>query len=192
MNPKKYTINDIPEEIIDPEKQNPTLGQESPAVKPKLDDTLPSILNLSSEMSSMRKSKNDSFCIMENSKLNKNILPPNLSSNNKSTKFVSGHSKALSNEVFGNLKILNFLNHPQEKENNHRDDDNDSSYYNYGSELNFEGGIENLWGDKDEDIKNKLFIEDEIKNEKDIEEEEHEGLNILNMLQKAKRKNNGK
>ena len=191
MNPKKYTINDIPEEIIDQEKQDPTLGQKSPAIKPKLDDTLPSILNLSSEMSSMRKSKNDSFCIMENSKLNKNILPPNLSSINKSTKFVSGHCKALSNEMFGSLKILNFLNHTQEKENNHKDDD-DSSYYNYGSELNFEGGIENLWGDKDEDIKKKLFIEDEIKNEKDIEEEEHEGLNILKMLQKAKGKNNGK
>ena len=192
MNSKKYTINDIPEEITDPEKKNPTLGQESPAVKPKLDDTLPSILNLSSEVSSMRKSKNESFYIMENTKLNKNILPPNLSSLNKSSKLVSGHSKALSNEVFNNLKILNFINHTQEKENNHRDDDDDSSYYNCGSELNFEGGIENLWGDKDEDIKNKLFIEDEIKNEKDIEEEEHEGLNILNMLQKAKGKNNGK
>jgi hypothetical protein len=192
MNSKKYTINDIPEEITDPEKKNPTLGQESPAVKPKLDDTLPSILNLSSEVSSMRKSKNESFYIMENTKFNKNIFPPNLSSLNKSSKLVSGHSKALSNEVFNNLKILNFINHTQEKENNHRDDDDDSSYYNCGSELNFEGGIENLWGDKDDDFKKKLFIEDEIKNEKDIEEEEHEGLNILNMLQKAKGKNNAK
>lgn len=192
MNPKKYTINDIPEEINDLENKNPTLGQESPAVKPKLDDTLPSILNLSSEMSSMRKSKNDSFCIVESTKGTKNILPPNLSSLNKSNHFVPGHAKALSNEVFSNLKILNFINHTQEKENNHRDDDDDSSYYNYGSELNFEGGIENLWGEKDDDIKKKLFIEDEIKNEKDIEEEEHEGLNILNMLQKAKGKNNAK
>ncbi len=192
MNPKKYTINDIPEEINDLENKNPILGQESPAVKPKLDDTLPSILNLSSEMSSMRKSKNDSFCILENTKGTKNILPPNLSSLNKSNHFVPGHTKALSNEVFSNLKILNFINHTQEKENNHRDDDDDSSYYNCGSELNFEGGIENLWGEKDDDIKKKLFIEDEIKNEKDIEEEEHEGLNILNMLQKAKEKNNAK
>ena len=192
MNPKKYTINDIPEEILDPENKNPTLGQQSPTVKPKLDDTLPSILNLSSEMSSMRKSKNDSFCIVESTKGSKNIFPPNLASLNKSSHFAPGHSKALSNEVFSNLKILNFINHTQEKEKNHRDDDDDSSYYNYGSELNFEGGIENLWGDNDEDIKKKLFIDDEIKNEKDIEEEEHEGLNILNMLQKAKGKNNAK
>ena len=192
MNSRKYTINDIPEEVIDPEGKNPTLGQESPTVKPKLDDTLPSILNLSSEMSSMRKSKNDSFCIMENGKFSKNILPPNLSSLNKSSHFVPGHNKALSNDVFNNQKILNFLNHTHGKENNNRDDDDDSSYYNYGSELNFEGGIENLWTDRDEDITKKLFIEDEIKKEKDIEEEEHEGLNILNMLQKAKGKNNAK
>jgi hypothetical protein len=192
MNSRKYTINDIPEEIIDPENKNPALGQESPAVKPKLDDTLPSILNLSSEMSSMRKSKNDSYCIMENIKLNKNILPPNLSSLNKSSHFAPGHMKALSNEVFTNQKMLNFLNHTQGKENNHRDDEDDSSYYNYGSELNFEGGIENLWGENEEDIKKKLFIGDEIKNVKDTEEDEHEGLNILNMLQKAKEKNNGK
>ena len=172
MNSKKYTINDIPEEIIDSENKNPTLGQQSPTVKPKLDDTLPSILNLSSEMSSMRRSKNDSFCIMENTKLNKNILPPNLSSLDKNSHFVPGHNKALSNEVFSNMKILNFLNHTQEKENNHRDDEDDSSYYNCGSELNFEGGIENLWGDKDEDIKKKLFIEDEIKmNEERIKRE---------------------
>ena len=57
MNPKKYTINDIPEEINDLENKNPILGQESPAVKPKLDDTLPSILNLSSEHSFQKPSK---------------------------------------------------------------------------------------------------------------------------------------
>jgi len=192
MNSKNYIFDDIPEEL-DSNQINPFIGQKSPIIKPKLDDTIPSLLNLS-EMSSLQKSnKNDSFNInhIDDFKINKNYFKLNtvIPLFNNNPNFNKTHIKAYSNENFTNPQIFNFLNiHEGEKSNKDEEDDN-SSYYEGG--LNFDGII-NIWGDnnKEENDKKKILIEDENGNENEIEEDFHEGFNILNMLQKGKNKNN--
>ena len=186
MSKKKYIFDYIPEET-DQNQIDPIIGQKSPVIRPKLDDTIPSILNLSSEMSSMQKnSKDDSFNFKLNKNLNKaNSLVPLF--NQKST-FVKGHYKSFSNEVFTNPNFFNMKE--KEKANTNNEDDDNSSYY--GGELNFDGVI-NFWGgdhnEENEDIKKGLLIENENEIENKIQiEEDNEGLNILNMLQKGKAK----
>ena len=186
MSKKKYIFDDIPEEM-DQNQIDPVIGQKSPVIRPKLDDTIPSILNLSSEMSSLqRASKDDSF----NFKINKNYLKANTIESlfNKNAIFVKGHYKSLSNEV---LTKPNFLN-MKEKEKNKKDNEDDDNSSYYGGELNFDGVI-NFWGgdhnEENEDIKKGLLIENENEIENKIQiEEDNEGLNILNMLQKGKAK----
>ena len=192
---KRYNFDDIPEELLESNQINPIIGQKSPVVKPKLDDTIPSILNLSSEVSSYQKeSKNDSF-YLDNFTLKKNYIKSNsiMSVFKGNNDFNKSHYKANSNEIYTNPKIFNFLGNTQDsdKNNKHEDDDDNSSYY--GGELNFDGVV-NYWGgdsnkDENEEIKKKLFLEDENGNEKEKEEDITEGFNILNMLQKGKIKN---
>ena len=158
MNKKKYIFDYIPEEM-DQNQIDPVIGQKSPVIRPKLDDTIPSILNLSSEMSSLqRASKDDSF----NFKINKNYLKANTIEPlfNKNSIFVKGHYKSLSNEV---LTKPNFLNMKEKTNNKDNEDDDNSSYY--GGELNFDGVI-NFGGgnnnkEENEDIKKGLLIENE-------------------------------
>ena len=188
MSKKKYIFDYIPEET-DQNQIDPIIGQKSPVIRPKLDDTIPSILNLSSEMSSMQKnSKDDSFNFKLNKNLNKaNSLVPLF--NQKST-FVKGHYKSFSNEVFTNPNFFNMKE--KEKANTNNEDDDNSSYY--GGELNFDGVINFCGGDnnkeENEDIKKGLLIENEkeIENKIEIEDDINEGFNILNMLQKGKPK----
>ena len=190
MSKKKYIFDYIPEEI-DQNQIDPIIGQKSPVIRPKLDDTIPSILNLSSEMSSFQKtSKDDSFHFQ----INKNFFKANTFIplfNQKST-FVKGHYKSFSNEVFTKPNFLNIKG--KEKNNKDKEDDDDSSYY--GGELNFDGVI-NFWGgdnnkEENEGVKKGLLIENENENEIEkkieIEDDINEGFNILNMLQKGKPK----
>ena len=189
MNSKNYIFDDIPEEL-DSNQINPFIGQKSPIIKPKLDDTIPSLLNLS-EMSSLQKaSKNDSFNInhTDDFKINKNYSKLNtvIPLFNNNTNFIKTHNKAFSNEIFSNPKIFNFLGNIHENEKSYKDEEDDNSSY-YEGGINFEGII-NFWGDnnKEENNKKKVLIEDENGNENEIEEDLHDGFNILNMLQKGK------
>lgn len=192
---KGYNFDDIPEELLESNQINPIIGQKSPVLKPKLDDTIPSILNLSSEISGYQKgSKNNSF-YLDNSTLKKNYINSKsiISLYKGNNNFNKSHYKAYSNEIFANPKILNFLGNTQDsdKNNKHEDDDDNSSYYD--GELNFDEVV-NFWGgdinkDENQEIKKKLFLEDENGNEKENEEDITEGFNILNMLQKGKIKN---
>ena len=189
MNSKNYIFDDIPEEL-DSNQINPFIGQKSPIIKPKLDDTIPSLLNLS-EMSSLQKiSKNDSFNInhIDDFKINKNYSKLNtvIPLFNNNTNFIKTHNKANSNEIFSNPKIFNFLGNIHENEKSYKDEEDDNSSY-YEGGLNFDGII-NFWGDnnKEENNKKKVLIEDENGNENEIEEDLHDGFNILNMLQKGK------
>jgi len=192
MNSKKYIFDNIPEEI-DSNQIDPIIGQKSPVIRPKLDDTIPSLLNLSSEMSSMQKTYKDDSFNMTN--FNKNYLKSNTIIpifNNPKSKFIKSHYKSFSNEVFTNPKIFNVQE--KEKNNKNNEEDDDSSYY--GGELNFDGVI-NFWGDnnkeENEDGKKGLLIENEAgienKIENVIEEDINEGYNILNMLKKEKMQN---
>ena len=189
MNSKNYIFDDIPEEL-DSNQINPFIGQKSPIIKPKLDDTIPSLLNLS-EMSSLQKaSKNDSFNInhTDDFKINKNYSKLNtvIPLFNNNTNFIKTHNKAFSNEIFSNPKIFNFLGNIHENEKSYKDEEDDNSSY-YEGGINFDGII-NFWGDnnKEENNKKKVLIEDENGNENEIEEDLHDGFNILNMLQKGK------
>ena len=192
MNSKKYIFDNIPEEI-DSNQIDPIIGQKSPIIRPKLDDTIPSLLNLSSEMSSMQKTyKDDSFNMtnFNNNYFKSNTIIPIF--NNPKSKFIKSHYKSFSNEVFTNPKIFNVQE--KEKNNKNNEEDDDSSYY--GGELNFDGVI-NFWGDnnkeENEDGKKGLLIENEAgienKIENVIEEDINEGYNILNMLKKEKMQN---
>ena len=195
MNSKKYIFNGIQEEI-DLNEINPINGQKSPIIKPKLDDTLPSILNLSSEMStSLRKqSKNESFHI-DDFKINNNLLKfNNFFQFNSNSNFIKSHYKAYSNEVFGNPNTFNFLN-MKETEKNIKDEEEDNSSY-YEGAIHFDEVI-NFWEDNNkeeneedqekEENKKKVIIDYEDQNENQIEEDINEGFDILNMLQKGKK-----
>ena len=192
MNSKNYIFDDIPEEI-DSNHIDPLIGQKTPVIKPKLDDTIPSILNLSSEASFQKRNKNSSFHI-DNSKVNKNYVKYNsiIPIMHNNSNFNKIHCKALSNEVFTNPKVFNFLGSTQETEKSHKDEDDDNSSYYEG--MNFDGII-NFWNDniheENEENNKKVIIDDENGNihENEIEEDINEGFNILNMLQKGKNKN---
>ena len=197
MSSKNYISNDIPEEI-DSKEINPINGQKSPIIKPKLDDTLPSILNLSSEMSTSlrRPSKNDSFHI-DDFKINNNLFKFKsfIPLYNNNSTFIKCHCKASSNEIFTNPNIFNFLNIKESEKNKKDEEDDNSSYYEGG--LQFDDVI-NFWGDNnkeqneenDENEKNKkkVIIDYEDGNENE-QEDINEGFDILNMLQKGKKKN---
>ena len=164
-----------------------SIGQQSPKIKPKLDDTIPSILNLSSDISTSKKtSKDDSYNF--DSSIGKNFSSNKIISLfSKNSIFIPKHCKAFSNEVFGFTKRFNFYGKNFEEEKN-KEDSNDNFDYNYGNELNF--GIRNFCEEKSqteiEEVKKIILVE----NMNDVEDdEENEGLNILNMLRKSKNKN---
>ena len=177
--------NDSEEEYISNISQS--IGQQSPRIKPKLDDTIPSILNLSSDISTSKKtSKDDSYNF--DSSIGKNFSSNKIISLfTKNSIFIPKHCKAFSNEVFGFTKRFNFNGKNLEEEKN-TEDSNDNFDYNYGNELNF--GIRNFCEEKSqteiEEVKKIILVE----NMNDVEDdEENEGLNILNMLRKSKNKN---
>ena len=158
-----------------------SIGQQSPRIKPKLDDTIPSILNLSSDISTSKKtSKDDSYNF--DSSIGKNFSSNKIISLfTKNSIFIPKHCKAFSNEVFGFTKRFNFYGKNLEEEKN-TEDSNDNFDYNYGNELNF--GIRNHT--EIEELKKIILVE----NMNDVEnDEENEGLDILNMLRKSKNKN---
>lgn len=194
MKTTNIIYDEEPDKAIDIFKINTMIGQESPVIKAKLDNTNPSILNLS-QNSSFKKEHNKmcSLNIENMEEFKKDFHPPNkvvsLFSNHNN--FMPGHCKSFSNEIFSNPKIMNF--HGKNKENeklNDEFDDNDDSSYNYDGEINFEGGYINFNENEDEQnngIKN-ICIENLINNDiKNIEEdnyEDDEGYNILYMLKK--------
>ena len=121
---REYNFDDISEELLD---FNPIVGQQSPIIRTKLDDTIPSILNLSSEMSSHYKGTiNESFNL-DNIKKN-NTKSNSIISLLNNHNFIKSHYKAYSNELLKNSNIFNFINQDNDKINNHEDEDNNSSY----------------------------------------------------------------
>lgn len=187
MNSKNYIIEDIPEEI-DNIQINPIIGEKSPIIKPKLDDTLPSILNLSSEKPSFQKSRKISYNNEEfkyyNGCVKSNSIIPMININQN---FNKTHCKSNSNEVFLNPSFIKFLESTQETEKNHKKvEDDDSSYYSGEFKIN---EVVNFWNEshneKNEFIKKKLFVDNEDGNQNEYEEE---GLFILNMLKKGNSK----
>ena len=199
MKTTNIIYDEAPDKTIDLFQINAVIGQESPVIKAKLDTTNPSILNLS-QNSSFKKEHNKmcSFNIGNMEEFKKDFHPPNkvisLFSNNN--KFIPGHCKSFSNEIFSNPNLINF--HGKNKENEKFNDefiDNDESSYNKDGEINFEGGYINFNenGNEDEDEQNNgiknIYIENLINNDiKNIEEDDHEdndeGYNILYMLKK--------
>ena len=176
MNSKNYSE----EEYISNISQS--IGQQSPKIKPKLDDTIPSILNLSSDISTSKKKKSKDDSYNFDSSIGKNFSSNKIISLfSKNSIFIPKHCKAFSNEVFGFTKRFNFYGKNLEEEKN-TEDSNDNFDYNYGNELNF--GIRNQT--EIEEVK-KIIL---VKNMNDVEDdEENEGLDILNMLRKSKNKN---
>lgn len=177
-----------PREVDDPIDVKESLGLKTPKVKPKLDDTIPSLLNLYSDMSSSKNTyKNDSFKI-DKLRLKNNAIP---SLFNKPNNFIKGHLKAFSNENFSFPKFFNFLGTNQEDEKlNEEDEEND----NFKNELNLEGGYFDFGGDdnnddENEDFKKNIFIDNYEKINKKEDEDENEEYLILNFLQKKKNKN---
>ena len=144
MKTTKIIYDEAPDKAIDLFKINTMIGQESPVIKAKLDNTNPSILNLS-QNDSFKKQHNKmcSLNIENMEEFKKDFHHPNkvvsLFSNNNT--FIPGHCKSFSNEIFSNPKLINF--HGKNKENEKFNDefyDNDDSSYNYDGEINFEGG----------------------------------------------------
>ena len=193
MKTTNIIYDEPPDQTIDLFNINATIGQESPVIKAKLDNTNPSILNLS-QNSSFKKEHNKmcSFNIGNMEEFKKDFHPPNkvvsLFSNNNT--FNPGHCKSLSNEIFSNPNLINF--HEKNKENEKFNDDDESSY-NYDGEINFEGGYINFNENENEDERNNeiknIYIDNLINNDiKNIEEDDHEdndeGYNILYMLKK--------
>ena len=197
MKTTKIIYDEAPDKAIDLFKINTMIGQESPVIKAKLDNTNPSILNLS-QNASFKKQHNKmcSFNLENMEEFKKDFHHPNkvvsLFSNNNT--FIPGHCKSFSNEIFSNPKLINF--HGKNKENEKFNDeyyDNDDSSYNYDGEINFEGGHINFneKGNEDEqnnELKN-ICIENLINYDiKKIEDDDHEdndeGYNILYMLKK--------
>ena len=197
MKTTNIIYDEAPNKEIDLFKINAMIGQESPVIKAKLDDTNPSILNLS-QNSSFKKEHNKmcSFNIGNMEEFKKDFHPPNkvvsLFSNNNT--FMPGHCKSFSNEIFSNPNIKNFQGNNKENEKlNDEFYDNDDSSYNYDGEINFEGGYINFNENENEDEQNNgiknICIENLINNDiKKIEEDDHdendEGYNILHMLKK--------
>jgi hypothetical protein len=197
MKTTKIIYDEAPDKAIDLFKINTMIGQESPVIKAKLDNTNPSILNLS-QNASFKKQHNKmcSLNIENMEEFKKDFHHPNkvvsLFSNNNT--FIPGHCKSFSNEIFSNPKLINF--HGKNKENEKFNDeyyDNDDSSYNYDGEINFEGGHINFNEKGNEDEQNNglknICIENLInydiqKIEDDDHEDNDEGYNILYMLKK--------
>ena len=197
MKTTKIIYDEAPDKAIDLFKINTMIGQESPIIKAKLDNTNPSILNLS-QNASFKKQHNKmcSLNIENMEEFKKDFHHPNkvvsLFSNNNT--FIPGHCKSFSNEIFSNPKLINF--HGKNKENEKFNDeyyDNDDSSYNYDGEINFEGGHINFNEKGNEDEQNNglknICIENLInydiqKIEDDDHEDNDEGYNILYMLKK--------
>ena len=181
-------MEDIPEEAYS-NQIIPIIDPKAPIIRPKLDETIPSILNLSSEKSSYQKSRkasynNDEYKYYNNSVKKNNVIPLF----NFNPNFIKTHYKANSNEVFSNPKIFNFLGSTQETEKINKDgEDDDSSYYCEEFNIN---EVVNYWDENfkenNEDIKKKLFIDFGNENHNEFNDE---GLNILNMLKNRKAKN---
>jgi len=197
MKATNIIYDEVPDKTIDIFKINAMIGQESPIIKAKLDNTNPSILNLS-QNSSFKKEHNKmcSLNIENMEEFKKDFHPPNkvISLFSHNNTFMPCHCKSFSNEIILNPKIMNF--HGSNKENEKLNDefyDNDDSSYNYEGEINFEGGYINFNENLNEDEQNNgiknICIENLINNDiKNIEENDHEdndeGYNILYMLKK--------
>jgi hypothetical protein len=197
MKTTKIIYDEAPDKAIDLFKIHTMIGQESPVIKAKLDNTNPSILNLS-QNASFKKQHNKmcSLNIENMEEFKKDFHHPNkvvsLFSNNNT--FIPGHCKSFSNEIFSNPKLINF--HGKNKENEKFNDeyyDNDDSSYNYDGEINFEGGHINFNEKGNEDEQNNglknICIENLInydiqKIEDDDHEDNDEGYNILYKLKK--------
>ena len=190
MNFVSNILVESPREVDNPIDVKESIGLQTPKVEPKLDDTIPSLLNLYSDMSNYKNTyKNDSFKI-DKLRLKNNAIP---SLFKKPTIFVKGHLKAFSNENFSSPKFFNFLGANQEDEKlNDEDEENDN--FNIKNELNLEGDYFDFDGDdnnndENEDFKKNIFIDNYEKINKKEDEDENEEYFILNFLQKRKNKN---
>ena len=160
---------------ISEEMADSFIGQKSPEIKPKLNDTNPSLLNLSSGIFSKRTCEKDSF---DSDKNGKNFISSNnLISFNKSSFFVSGHFKSSSNEVYKLPKIY-FSENEENEKNNIEENSNNNLNYNFENEfINF--GQNNV---KEEE---KIIFCENIN--ETSEEDDDEGLYILSMLRKGRK-----
>ena len=160
---------------ISEEMADSFIGQKSPEIKPKLNDTNPSLLNLSSGIFSKRTCEKDSF---DSDKNGKNFISSNnLISFNKSSFFVSGHFKSSSNEVYKLPKIY-FSENEENEKNDIEENSNNNLNYNFENEfINF--GQNNV--NEEEKI---IFCENIYETS---EEDDDEGLYILSMLRKGRK-----
>ena len=160
----------ISEEMVDS-----FIGQKSPEIKPKLNDTNPSLLNLSSGIFSKKTCEKDSF---DSDKNGKNFISSNnLISFNKSSFFVSGHFKSSSNEVYKLPKIY-FSENEENEKNNIEENSNNNLNYNFENEfINF--------GQNNVNEEEKIIFCENIN--ETSEEDDDEGLYILSMLRKGRK-----
>ena len=160
---------------ISEEMADSFIGQKSPEIKPKLNDTNPSLLNLSSGIFSKKTCEKDSF---DSDKNGKNFISSNnLISFNKSSFFVSGHFKSSSNEVYKLPKIY-FSENEENEKNDIEENSNNNLNYNFENEfINF--GQNNV---KEEE---KIIFCENIN--ETSEEDDDEGLYILSMLRKGRK-----
>ncbi len=192
MNSQSYVLDEIPIEVEKSFDNKKSVGLQTPKIEPKLDDTIPSLLNLYSEISKYKKTyKNDSFNL-DNLKFNDKAYPLNniISLFKKSNNFIPSHLKAFSNENLSSPKIFNFFGINQEEEKINDFIDND---YKNKNEINFEGEYldfcEDNNNDENEEFKKIIFIDNFEEINKKEDEEENEDYIILNFLQKRKNKN---
>ena len=160
---------------ISEEMADSFIGQKSPEIKPKLNDTNPSLLNLSSGIFSKRTCEKDSF---DSDKNGKNFISSNnLISFNKSSFFVSGHFKSSSNEVFKIQKIY-FSENEENEKNDIEENSNNNLNYNFENEfINF--------GQNNVNEEEKIIFCENIN--ETSEEDDDEGLYILSMLRKGRK-----
>ena len=160
---------------ISEEMADSFIGQKSPEIKPKLNDTNPSLLNLSSGIFSKRTCEKDSF---DSDKNGKNFISSNnLISFNKSSFFVSGHFKSSSNEVFKIPKIY-FSENEENEKNDIEENSNNNLNYNFENEfINF--------GQNNVNEEEKIIFCENIN--ETSEEDDDEGLYILSMLRKGRK-----
>ena len=160
---------------ISEEMADSFIGQKSPEIKPKLNDTNPSLLNLSSGIFSKKTCEKDSF---DSDKNGKNFISSNnLISFNKSSFFVSGHFKSSSNEVFKIPKIY-FSENEENEKNDIEENSNNNLNYNFENEfINF--------GQNNVNEEEKIIFCENIN--ETSEEDDDEGLYILSMLRKGRK-----
>lgn len=160
---------------ISEEMADSFIGQKSPEIKPKLNDTNPSLLNLSSGIFSKKTCEKDSF---DSDKNGKNFISSNnLISFNKSSFFVSGHFKSSSNEVYKLPKIY-FSENEENEKNDIEENSNNNLNYNFENEfINF--------GQNNVNEEEKIIFCENIN--ETSEEDDDEGLYILSMLRKGRK-----